>query len=113
MSDLIQDIGHAITLVTRLRALSEKKTKDAELKGLLDDVLLHLAEVQLKVEDLVNESAALKGQVHANPQGERCPRCQELGWKISGTRPHKSGRTAQIYSCPKCGLKEEVLSAPK
>lgn len=110
MSDLIQMLSHAITLVTRLRTISEK-TRDAEFKGTVADLLLELAEVQLKLEGLINENVALKGKLLAqtNPQGERCPRCQELGWKLSSSKPHKSGRIAQTYVCPKCGLKEETL----
>jgi predicted RNA-binding Zn-ribbon protein involved in translation (DUF1610 family) len=104
MSDAVQAVSRVINLATRLRALAEKRTKDAEFKGIIDDILLELAEVQLTVEQLVTE--AVRG---APQQPQLCPRCGELGWKATGTRPHKSGRMAQIYACPKCGLKEEVL----
>jgi uncharacterized protein with PIN domain len=112
MSDLLSAISRAIALVTRLRALSEKKVRDAEFKGLLDDILLELAEVQLKLEDVISENAELQAQ--SNPQGERCPRCQELGWRVSSSRPHgQLGAIARTFACSKCGLKEEVLVPQK
>lgn len=116
MSDLLPAISRAMALATRLRALSEKKIRDAEFKGLLDDILLELAEAQIKLEDVIGENAALKDQVQAlsNPKGERCPRCQEFGWRISGSRPHgQLGAVVRTFKCSKCGLKEEVLVPPK
>ncbi|GAC1456082.1 MAG: hypothetical protein PVS2B3_06980 [Steroidobacteraceae bacterium] len=115
MNDSITSLSQALTLATHLRSMSEK-LKEGDFKRTLDALLLELAEVQLKLEELVSENVALKGQVQtqANPQGQLCPRCGELGWSLSGTRPHKTpGITVQTYTCPKCKLKEEVLVKPK
>jgi predicted RNA-binding Zn-ribbon protein involved in translation (DUF1610 family) len=111
MTDLITSLSHALNLATRLRSMSEK-TKDGEFKRILDALLLELAEVQIKLDEVLSENAALKGQLqaHANPKGELCPRCGELGWRVSSSRPHKTpGVISQTYTCPKCKLKEEVL----
>ena len=110
MSDLNQAIAHAIVLATRLRTHSEK-LKDTHIKGMADELLLELAELQLKFEAFTAEHATLKTQLRsaANPEGERCPRCQELGWKVTSTRPDKTGRTVQTYFCKKCKLKEDVV----
>ena len=100
-----------MALATRLRVMSEMGT-DAKFKQLVADLLLELAEVQLKLDELMNENAALKGQLqsHSNPQGERCPRCFEFGWRVTNSRPHgQMGGMVQTYGCPKCGLKEEVV----
>jgi predicted RNA-binding Zn-ribbon protein involved in translation (DUF1610 family) len=115
MTDLGTSLSQAMTLATRLRSMSEK-IKEGEFKRLLDALLLELAEVQFKLEELMSENVSLKGQLHAhaNPKGELCPRCGELGWRISDTRPHKTpGVIVQTHSCPKCGLKEEALIKPK
>ena len=113
MTDLLPAISRAINLATRLRALSDKKVKDAEFKGILDDILLELAEVQLRVEEVLNENATLKGQVRSPKRGLG-PRCAELGWRVTGSRPHgQHGAIAQTYKCPKCGLKEEVVVPAK
>jgi len=118
MSDLTASISHALTLATRLRSMSEK-IKDGEFKRVLDALLLELAEIQLKLDQLVSEYMGLKGQAQpgqpaAQDQGDCCPRCGALGWKISATKPTKTaGVIAQIYACGKCGLKEEVLVAGK
>jgi ssDNA-binding Zn-finger/Zn-ribbon topoisomerase 1 len=115
MSELLSSISQAMTLATRLRSKSEK-LKEAEFKQLVDALLLELAEIQLKLDELMSENVALKGQLQAqaSPQGERCPRCGELGWRVSGTRPHKTpGVMVQTSTCPKCRLKEETLINPK
>lgn len=111
MDDLTTLLSHAMHLAARLRSMSEK-IKDGEFKRVVDALLLELAEVQIKLEEVASEHAALKGQLHtaANPKGELCPRCGELGWRISSSRPHKTpGVISQTYTCPKCKLKEEVL----
>jgi hypothetical protein len=111
MSDLLPGISRAVTLATRLRVISERG-RDAEFKGIIADLLLELAEVQLRLDELMNENAALKGQLQANsnPQGERCPRCFEFGWRVTSSRPHgQLGGMVQTYGCAKCGLKEEVV----
>ncbi len=110
MSDLLPGISRAVALATRLRVLSER-SRDAEFKGIVADLLLELAEVQLKFDELLNESAALKGQLQAQTSSdERCPRCFESGWRVTSSRPHgQLGAMVQTYSCAKCGLKEEVV----
>jgi predicted RNA-binding Zn-ribbon protein involved in translation (DUF1610 family) len=110
MTDLTTLLSHTMNLATRLRSMSEK-IKDGEFKRVVDAMLLELAEVQIKLEEVASEHATLKGQLQtaANPKGELCPRCGELGWRLSSSRPHKPGVIAQTYTCPKCKLKEEVL----
>jgi ssDNA-binding Zn-finger/Zn-ribbon topoisomerase 1 len=115
MSDLLSSISQAMALATRLRSKSEK-LKETEFKQLADALLLELAEMQLKLDDLMSDNVAMKGQLQAqaNPQGECCPRCGELGWRVSSTKPHKTpGVMVQTYTCPKCRLKEETLIEPK
>jgi len=110
MSELTQAIAQMIVLATRLRTHSEK-LRDTQIKGMADDLLLQLAELQLKTEVFATEHSALKAQVQSvsNPEGERCPRCHELGWKVTSTRQDKAGRAVQTYSCKSCKLKEEVV----
>ena len=111
MSDLFPGISRCVSLATRLRVISERG-RDAEFKGIVADLLLELAELQLKLDELLNENAALKGQLqsHGSPQNERCPRCFEFGWRVTSSRAHgQLGAMVQTYSCAKCGLKEEVV----
>jgi hypothetical protein len=117
MTEVTKAIAQALTLATRLRSLSEK-TRDSQFRGIVAELLLELAEVQIKLDALLAEHAALKAQLraHPSPQAERCPRCHELGWKLAGSRTVRSAghpdRLAQTYVCSKCGLKEEVLVTP-
>jgi uncharacterized protein with PIN domain len=103
MSELTQAIAQMIVLATRLRTHSEK-LRDTHIKG--------MAELQIKLEAFTTEHAALKAQVQSasSPEGERCPRCHELGWKVTNTRQDKAGRTVQTYFCKTCKLKEEALA---
>jgi len=115
MTDLVASLSQAIALASRLRSMSEGM-KEGEFKRIIDALLVELAEVQLKLEELVSENATLKvqPQTHANPQQEMCPRCGEFGWRLSSSRPHKTpGVVVQTYTCPKCKLKEETLIRPK
>jgi hypothetical protein len=114
MNELAQMIGTCMGLVTRLRTISER-SRDADLKGVVADLLLQLAEMQLKLDEVLTGSASVKGQ--GKPQGELCPRCGELGWKPVDTRGQGSvgvsGRMSRTYKCSKCGLKEEVSLATR
>jgi len=53
MSDLLPALSRALALATRLRVMSELG-RDAEFKQLVADLLLELAEVQLKLDELMN-----------------------------------------------------------
>jgi hypothetical protein len=48
-SDLLPAISRAVTLATRLRVISERG-RDAEFKGIVADLLLELAEAQMKLD---------------------------------------------------------------
>jgi hypothetical protein len=69
MSDLLPGISRAVSLAIRLRVISERG-RDAQFKQLVADLLLELAEVQLKLDELMNENAALRGQLQTqgNPK---------------------------------------------
>src|SRR5215467_11384710 len=108
MSELNDAIAQIIVLATRLRTHSER-LKDSHIKGMADELLVRLAELQINFEAFTTEHAAFKAQT-ANPAGERCPRCGEIGWKVTSTRQDKAGRTVQTYSCRSCKLKEEVVA---
>src|SRR5215469_5998375 len=110
MSELNDALAQIIVLATRLRTHSEK-LKDTHIKGMADELLVRLAELQINFEAFITEHAALRAQLRsaANPGGERCPRCHEIGWKVTSTRQDKTGRTVQTYSCKSCKLKEEVV----
>lgn len=109
MGELSQAISQTIVLATRLRTHSER-LRDQHIKAMADELLVQLVELQLKLEAVTTEHAALKAQLQstASPEGERCPRCHELGWKVTNTRQDRSGRTVQTYFCKSCKLKEEV-----
>jgi len=115
MNDLTTSLTQALAIATRLRTVSEKM-KEGEFKRLCDALLLELAEVQMKLGDVLTENATLKAQLQAGDDSEVicCPRCFERGWHLVETRPHKTpGVVVQVWACPKCKLKEETVVKPK
>ena len=108
MSDLTTSITQAMGMATRLRSMSEK-LKEGEYKRLCDALILELAEVQIKLDALLQEHASMAEQAKASPEGVCCPRCGALGWKVTSTKPKSPGVIAHTYACRSCGLKEEVL----
>ena len=108
-NDLLPAISRAVTLATRLRVISDRG-RDAEFKGIVADLLLELAEAQMKVDELLNENAALKGQMQSssNPKGERCPRCFEFGWRVTpAERTASSGGWCKRTPVPSAGSKKK------
>jgi Zn finger protein HypA/HybF involved in hydrogenase expression len=115
MNDLAKSITQALGLATRLRSISQN-LKEGEFKRLCDALLVELAEVQMKLDEVLTENATLKAQSQAEEDSGVicCPRCFEQGWHLVETRPHKTpGVVVQVWACPKCKLKEETIVKPK
>lgn len=63
MLDILGSIGNAITLANRLKEISDN-IKDAELKNILADLSLELADTKLKLAEIITENVSLKEQVN-------------------------------------------------
>jgi hypothetical protein len=112
MAELISSISSAIAIVKNHRELSDK-LKNAELKGLLADLNVELAEVKMRLADVLQENTELKAQARAmqTPTHDPCPRCGKRTWSVHATRPDPNfgdmGGSLRTYKCSECGLSEE------
>jgi hypothetical protein len=56
--EIVSSVTNAITLVSRLKKISEN-IRDAEFKNLLADLSLQLADAKMKMASLIHENAEL------------------------------------------------------
>jgi hypothetical protein len=116
----ITAITNAIGLLTRLKTISDN-IRNAEMKNLLADLSLELAEVKMKMAGLINENLELQNKIKEleSVEGDPCPKCHKRGWQIESSRKHPSrglalvGVVLRTYKCSICGFTEEEMISPK
>ena len=117
MADVVSSISTAISLLTRLKKVSEN-IKDAEFKNLLADLSLELAEAKMRMANLLEENANLHSKIREleSAGGEPCPECHKRTWELEGSR--KDGDFGDMgvfwreYKCSDCGYSEEKMINP-
>lgn len=114
MQDVIDAVSNAISLTKRLREISEN-IKEAELRNVVADLSIELAEAKLKVADLISENADLRKQlseIEAAP-GEACPSCRKYTYVVVKSEPDKTfgdlGGLRRTYQCSVCGFTEKKI----
>ena len=114
MGDLISAVSTSITLLTRLKEISNH-IKDAEFNNLLADLSLELADVKLKLSNVTDENIALRNKVREleNTEGEPCPKCRKRGWQLESSKPDAIfgdlGGNRHAYKCIFCNFSEEKI----
>jgi len=109
MVEIISSISNAISLVSKLKKVSEN-IRDAEFKNLLADLSLELAEAKMKMASLIGENADLQEKTRRleSVEGEPCPKCRKRGWHIEKSDPDEIfGELRGIrrtYQCSLCGF---------
>lgn len=117
MVEIISSISNAVSLVSRLKKISEN-IRDAEFKNLLADLSLELAEAKLKMASLIGENADLQDRIRVleSVEGDPCPKCRKRGWHIEKSAPDENfgelGGIRRTYQCSLCGFTEEQLVTP-
>jgi len=118
MTDIVASISSAISLASRLKAISAN-IKDAEFANLLADLSLEQANAKAALAGLIDENTQLKQQIRGLEKTERdpCPKCLKEGWHVEGSRPDRTfgalGGIRRTYRCSLCGFTEERLVTPK
>ena len=111
MADIVSTISTALSIASRLKEVSEK-VRDAEFRNLVADLSIELAEVKLKVANLLEENAKLKGQLLTlqSAGGEQCPKCGNRTFELTSSKPHPTfgelGVVERTYKCSTCGFQE-------
>ena len=112
--EVISSVTNAITLVSRLKKISEN-IRDAEFKNLLADLSLELAETKMKMASLIGENAELQNKIREleSAEGDPCPKCRKRGWHVEKSEPDPEfgdlGGIRRTYLCSLCGFTEQVL----
>lgn len=116
--EVISSVTNAISLVSRLKKISEN-IRDAEFKNLLADLSLELAETKMKMASLIGENAELHTKIREleSVEGDPCPKCRKRGWHVEKSEPDEIfgeiGGIRRTYLCSLCGFTEQELITPK
>lgn len=111
MADVIGAISNAISLATRLREIS-KHIEEAEFNNLLADLSLELAELKLKLVNVLEENVKLREQVLdlTEGEGEKCPRCTKRSFTLKSTSRDPSFTLMHVnqyhFECSSCEYTE-------
>lgn len=114
MIEVLPALNNALGLANKLKDIGDK-IKHAELKGIIGDLKLQLAELKIGMADLIEENDKLKRQLAdlQNPKGEPCPNCYQKAWKTQKSEPDAvygfMGATRRIYGCSSCKFTETIL----
>jgi predicted RNA-binding Zn-ribbon protein involved in translation (DUF1610 family) len=114
MADIMGSMSTAITLLSRLKRISDN-IKDAEFSNLLAQLSIDLSEARVQCAALTEENAALKRRIREFEAvgGERCPKCRQAGWRLEDSKPDAifgdMGVARRTYRCSDCGFSESKL----
>ena len=88
MPEIIATVSAAITTAKKLKEISDK-IKDAELRNLIGDLSLELAEIKMQLADVMHENTELKNKIRTleSPEGDPCPKCRKRGWHVESSNP--------------------------
>jgi regulator of replication initiation timing len=118
MPEIISSITAAITTAKKMKEISDK-IKNAELRNLVGDLSLELAEIKTQLAEVSDENRQLKLKVREleSAEGEPCPKCFKRGWHVESSQRDPMfgdlGGIRRIYKCSVCGFSESTLITPK
>ena|SRR5581483_12424331 len=117
MPDILGTIASVVGIVRKVQQASAK-IHDAELKNLVGDLSLKVAELKVQLANVIDENTDLKGQIKAIQQadGEPCPRCRKRTWELVSSHADSMmgdmGVYIREYKCSDCGFSENKLVTP-
>jgi hypothetical protein len=115
LPDILSSLATAPTLVSRITTIS-KTIRDAEFKNLLADLNIELADIKIKLAEVVDENGRLKQRIRdiERAEGEPCPQCHTRPWELVQSRPDPTfgslGGMRRTYKCSVCGFTEDKLA---
>jgi hypothetical protein len=111
LSDVITSVSSAIALLGRLRTVAGT-IRDAEFKNLLADLNIEMADVKMKLAEVVDENLSLKRRIAEleSTDAEPCPKCRKRTWELVSSRPARHlgalGVIERTYKCSACEFSE-------
>lgn len=117
LSDIQNAVTTSITIAKKLREVSERM-KDAEVKLLIADLSIELANVKQNLAELLQENTDLREKLRAaeTAEGDPCPRCRKRTWSLTSSKPSRRmgdmGVLDRTYTCSSCNFTETYTVAP-
>jgi hypothetical protein len=117
MPPIIPSITGALTTAKKLMEISEK-IKDAELRNLIGDLNLNLADIKVQLANAIEQNIQLKAKIKSleGIEGEKCPKCRRSGWQLESSTRHPIfgdvGGMERRYKCSLCGFSESKMIVP-
>ena len=117
MVELLPTLSTALTLANKLREIGDN-LKHAELKELIGDLKLQLADLKIGTADLIEENDSLKRQLASiqNADGDPCPKCRQRTYHLEQSEPHRIfgevGGVQRTYLCDSCKFTEQQTEMP-
>jgi hypothetical protein len=111
LTDVFAPLNSAIALGKEIRGIADK-AKNAELHHRVSDLMLQLADAQMRLADVIAENAMLKTKLHAAeaPVLDRCPACGRNTFAVVSSKPDRDfgdmGVSNRVYKCTSCSFTE-------
>jgi hypothetical protein len=117
MAEVFTLITSALGTLTKLKEIADK-IKDVEIKSLVADLRLELAEIKERLSEVIDENTNLKAQIQnaAKPQFPPCPSCGQLTWTVEKSVRDATfgdlGGVQRTMKCTACNFTENRLVTP-
>jgi hypothetical protein len=117
MPEVFATIASALATAKKMKEISDK-IKDAELRNLVGDLSLELAEIKIQLANVAEENSQLKARIRSleSMEGEKCPKCRRPGLQLESSTPDAIfgdvGGMRRLYKCSLCGFSESKLITP-
>ena len=114
MPEILTTLASAFSTAQKLKEIGDK-IKDADLRNLVADLNLELANIKTQLADVTDENRQLKAKVLdlESTEGEQCPKCKKRGWQLESSHPDPTfgelGGVRRTYKCSLCGFSENKL----
>jgi hypothetical protein len=117
MVDIVASVTSAISIAKKLKEASDK-IRNADLKNLIGDLSLELADIKVHLAEVIEENSNLKAKIKSleSAEGEPCPKCKRRAWAVAHSKRHPVfgdvGCLLRTYKCAECGFTEDKLIQP-
>jgi len=117
MPEVLAVLTSAITTAKKLKEISDK-IKDADLRNLIGDLTLELAEIKTQLADMISENSRLNAKIRdlESVDGDPCPKCRRRTYQLESSHPDPMtgalGGVRRTYECSACGFTESTLLTP-
>jgi hypothetical protein len=112
MIELLPSLSAAISTLQKIKEVTDKQ-RFAELKNLIGDLSLQLADLKIGMAALIEENHDLVRQLRAleNPEDDPCPRCKQNAYRLEESKEDPNfgfmGARVHFYKCLSCNYTDQ------